>query len=206
LQSAVQRELKVANMQINSPIGRNAQDVFPDLVSKKLIALKNCLAPPPAPDISWLKEGPKVLGANTDDYVHAALLFLPAVKEKVLVEKILGEMEYKVKGVLSAENAIQKLRAFQYNLIICTTDAAARVIHEYICILPSARRRVLYYVIVGPHLHTLSDLEALAFSANLVVNNKELKYLQNILIKGFLDYENLFGPLLDVVNTTTFSM
>ena len=193
-------------MKINSPIGKNAKDLFPDLVFKHLITRNECLEPPAAPDISWLKEGRKVSGSIADDDARAALVFLPAIEEKIFVEKILGEMAYNTDAVVSVENAIQEIQTLQYNLVICSRDAAAREIHEYICKLPSARRRLLYYVLVGPDLHTLYDLEALAFSANLVVNSNELKYLKTILKKGFRDYENLFGPLLDVVNTTTFYM
>ncbi len=57
----------------------------------------------------------------------------------------------------------------------------------------------MYYAIVGPNLHTLYNLEALSLSANLVINDQDLQYLEKILYIGFRDYENLFRPLLDTL-------
>ncbi len=60
-----------------------------------------------------------------------------------------------------------------------------------------ARRRAIYYIIMGPEFHTLYDLEALANNANLVVNDKEAAYLEIIFKKGRQDYDDLFGPYLE---------
>jgi hypothetical protein len=45
-------------------------------------------------------------------------------------------------------------------------------------------------------MHTLYDIQALAYSANLVVNDAELDSIGLILKKGLRDYEDLFGPFL----------
>ena len=62
--------------------------------------------------------------------------------------------------------------------------------------LAMSQRRYLYYILVGPELHTLYDLEALAQSANLTVNERDVPHLRVILRKGLTDYEALFGPYL----------
>jgi hypothetical protein len=49
---------------------------------------------------------------------------------------------------------------------------------------------------VGPSFFTLYNLEALANSANLVVNEKELPDLLTILRKAIPQYEELFGTLM----------
>ncbi|MBT8334771.1 MAG: hypothetical protein KJP19_10085 [Deltaproteobacteria bacterium] len=65
--------------------------------------------------------------------------------------------------------------------------------------LAGDKRRNLYYVIIGPELKTLYDLQALSLSANLVVNNSDMKYLDKILKKGFQDYETLFRPFVEII-------
>ena len=61
------------------------------------------------------------------------------------------------------------------------------------------RRRLLYYVLVGPDVHTCYNLQALALSANLVINERELAFVEVILRKGFREYVELFGPFLEVL-------
>ena len=67
------------------------------------------------------------------------------------------------------------------------------------CTLRPLRRRLIYYVLIGAELRTCYDMEALALSANAVVNERDLPYLEVILKRGFLDYEKLFGPMLEVL-------
>ena len=67
--------------------------------------------------------------------------------------------------------------------------------------LAGDKRRNLYYAIIGPKLKTLYDLEALCLSANLVVNSKDVQYLDKILEKGFKDYETLYRPFIEILHT-----
>ena len=50
------------------------------------------------------------------------------------------------------------------------------------------------------------DLEALAFSANLVINDREMPHLEPVLRKGLQDYEKLFRPLLDALAAETTAL
>lgn len=54
-------------------------------------------------------------------------------------------------------------------------------------------------MLIGPKFRTLYNLEALSNSANLVVNDRDIKNLSLILRKGFYDYEELFGPFLEAL-------
>ena len=60
-----------------------------------------------------------------------------------------------------------------------------------------ARRRFIFYVLVGQEFKTLYDLQALAYSANLVVNGMEVTFMGTILRKAIPEYEVLFGPLME---------
>ena len=74
------------------------------------------------------------------------------------------------------------------------------VIHGYLTGLPTSKRRTLFYILAGPDLRTLYDLEALSLSANLVINDENINQLQAILRKSFREYEELFGPLIEAMS------
>lgn len=193
-------------MEIKNLNGKSALDLFPDLIRNIPKNKKDPLKPPP-PDYGWLlDDGIRGRGTNQPLGHLAALVILKDDNDRAIVEKILSEMGYVVQKELSAHSAIQKLREVQYNLILCGTEIAYKDIHKHICCFPPNRRRLTYFAAVGPRLHTLYDLEALALSANLVINNNDLEHLEKILHKGFSDYEQLFGPLLETLSARDFSL
>jgi hypothetical protein len=63
--------------------------------------------------------------------------------------------------------------------------------------MPMSRRRMIYYILMGPDFISLYDIQALANSANLVIADKDMKDFQPILHKAIPYYEQLFGPLLE---------
>ena len=77
---------------------------------------------------------------------------------------------------------------------------ARSVFHAHMRLLPMERRRYIFYILIGSDFHTLYDLEALALSANLVVNSDDLAHLDVILRKAIPAYEELFGPILEELN------
>jgi len=52
-------------------------------------------------------------------------------------------------------------------------------------------------VLIGKGFSTLYDLEALSYSANVVVNDSEIEHIDIILKKGMQDYLELFGPYIE---------
>jgi hypothetical protein len=74
---------------------------------------------------------------------------------------------------------------------------ARSVFHAHMRNLAMDRRRSIFYILLSDSLHTLYDLEALACSANLTVNTRDLQYLDMILRKAIPAYEELFGAFLE---------
>jgi hypothetical protein len=60
-----------------------------------------------------------------------------------------------------------------------------------------ARRRYIFYALLGPEFNTFFNLQALAYSANLVVNEKDTPHFGVILRKSIPEYEELFGPFME---------
>ena len=192
-------------MDIKSLKGKSALDLFPGLIRDLPKNTKKDLLIPPPPDHGWLLEGMRGEDTNQSLIHLTALVIIADDHDRAIAEKILSKMGYIVQKESSAPSALQKLQAVQYNVILCETETAHKDIHKHICNFPPNKRRLTYFAAIGPRFHTLYDLEALALSANVVINNKDLEHLEKILHKGFFDYEKLFGPLLDTLSATDSS-
>ena len=68
--------------------------------------------------------------------------------------------------------------------------------------MPMNIRRSMYYILVGIQFSTLYDLEALSYSANIVVNDKEIEHIDIILRKGMQDYMELFGSYAETLKAS----
>ena len=63
------------------------------------------------------------------------------------------------------------------------------------------KRRYMIYVLIGPEFNTLYDLQALAYSANMVVNDKDADKMKTIWKKGKNDYDELFNPFITILKS-----
>ncbi len=183
--------------------------LFPDVLdssskTKQHKREKAGVEPPSAPDISWLKTG------QQDDYeqitdVPMALILMAEGKRRAFVSTVLEEFGYQIEVVDTPVEAIKKLQFSRVNVLIQHTDFEESTLSESLFYnhlkgLSMEKRRYIFYMLTGPEFHTLYDLEALTNSANLVVNDRDIKHLKVILKKSFHDFENLFSSLLDVLD------
>ncbi|MDR2549568.1 MAG: hypothetical protein LBD10_05130 [Desulfobulbus sp.] len=158
------------------------------------------IAPPP-PDMSWLAHADFGEQQERAGNAPPALLVLGGNPQQELIAQQLARMGYAVTAASSATQALERLGATKYRLVFCGADAAFEEVRRFVNQLTSDLRRHTYFVLVGADLHTLYDLEALALSANLVINDRDLPALELILDKGLRDYEQLFRPLLDILGS-----
>ncbi len=158
------------------------------------------IAPPPPPDTSWLAGGEFIREEVIED-VPLALILVGDPEQRHRVEETFTELGYQPLVMESAATAIERMRFASISAVIYHTGfegrpLAATEFHRHMCQMGMTQRRYIYYILVGPELRTLYDLEALAYSANLVVNERDLGHLDVIVRKGLADYEDLFGPYL----------
>jgi len=162
------------------------------------------IEPPTYPDISWLVDGiykdQEVVGE-----VLKVLILMPESPEKYLVTKAFTDVGYLAAAPESADDAIAQMRFVPVAAVVMHTEfdggPATSKFHKYMENLPMSKRRLIYYVLIGKEFSTLYDLEALTYSANLVVNDSEIEYMGSILGKGMQDYMELFGPYLEKLRT-----
>ena len=186
--------------------GRDAYQLFPDIMDKfsPTKAPPREAPPPPAPpDISWLKKGEFEPASWVAD-VPTAMLVMPEGESKALVAKAFKSLGYLVETPSSEEEAVERVKFANLTGIALQTGQQNNpleksVLHNHLRGLPMSRRRLIYYVLIGPGYQILYDLQALSLSANLVVNDGDIGKMDVILRKGLQDYESLFNPLLSVM-------
>lgn len=170
-------------------------------------AVPDGLRPPAAPDVSWLKSGD--MGAGADDGAEELPTVLVLMKESVKREAVSSAFTkhgYRVEFVASSAEAIEKMQFVVYAGLVLESlfepgPIQATAIHRYISSMDMVKRRQMLYILIGDEFRTLYDLEALCYSANLVVNSKDVRYFPTMLRKVVRENEILFGPLIAEMHT-----
>ena len=187
----------------------DAFGLFPDLM-KNLVGTKdgkgskrNIVRPPPIPDLSWLWTGVDQELEQAKD-IPTALVLMGKERDNSAVLSGLQDLGYRIETADSPLEALVKLKSNSYATVLMHAkfggeSLAESTVYNYIKWLPISKRRTLFYILVGPALRTLYDLEALALSANLVINDADIEFLIPILKKSFRDHEELFGPLFEAM-------
>lgn len=172
-------------------------------VQKKPQPVRLPPAAPKPPDLSWLSSGVYSEKEAVENVPHA-LIMIGDDEITTQVTMAFGEMGYQPTYVRSAEEAIDKMQFMNFEAVVLHSrfeggDLEGSTVHQHLREMTMARRRYIYYVLVGPEFRTLYDLEALANSANLVVNDSDISNFSIILKRGMSDYKDLFGPYLDAL-------
>lgn len=207
-------------MQDNIKKGTNALDLFPDVFGseepetpdfeiiqdperarERSVVLPEAeitrVQPPRPPDVGWLPNGLQDDDGEASSLGRSALLLISGSGKRALVASKLLEFGFEITEVSSGEDAIEEVKGADYSLVVCDIEDAVPEFHEYLSWLPMAKRRTMYYTLIGTSLHTLYALEAISYSANMVVNDRDIHHLAKILTKGFTDYEKTYGPYLE---------
>ncbi len=158
---------------------------------------------PKPPDLEWLKSGVFDEKEIIEDVPHV-LILVPDTELNTQATMAFGEIGYQPVYVQSAEEAIDKMQFMNYEAVVLHTSFEGGALedssfHRFMQVMSMGKRRYIYYVLLGPSFRTLYDLEALAFSANLVVNDDDVHSLNLILKKSLSDYDDLFGPYVDAL-------
>ena len=190
-------KIRVKCTQCSTPIDVDASM----LGGVKKSAVKSKVKPPAAPDLSWLTSS----AATVDERAEELPLVMVLARDTGTFGDIATAFEsmgYRVETANSGEDAIEKMQFVVYSAVVLHADfedgpIETSQVHLYIRDMGMTKRRQMLYILVGSHFQTMYDLEALSYSANMVVNDKELSYFSVLLHKIVLEHESLFGPILD---------
>jgi glutaredoxin len=159
--------------------------------------------PPAPPDLSWLSSSEFEAREVVEDVPQVLVLVSDEGLRQVIGDTF-SDLGYLPVSVQNVETAMDKMRFESFKAVVYHTSFEGKPLseasfHQFMSTMAMSSRRYIYYVLVGPELHTLYDLEALGLSANLVVNDRETPKMDFVLRKGLTDYEALFGPFLSAM-------
>lgn len=162
----------------------------------------DAVTPPGYPDISWLAQG---IYSEQDVLTEApkGLVLMESGKERDALGTVLSERGYQTEFPESAKDALVQMRFGSYAVVVLHDEfdgpLSQSIFHREMSSMPMDRRRTIFYVLIGKQLHTLYNMEALAYSANVVVNEAEVAHFDIILKKGVQDQLELFGPYVEAL-------
>ncbi len=159
------------------------------------------VAPPSPPDISWLLEGDFSDEEEVED-IPLALILMDDIPGRDTVVKGIESIGYRAELAASSNEAIEKMRFVDYASVVLHSRFEGRNIklgsfHQHMSSIHMSKRRYVFYILIGPEFNTFYDLQALSYSANLVVNDSEVSRFDVILRKAIPEYEVLFGPMME---------
>jgi CheY-like chemotaxis protein len=171
-----------------------------DNLSSETSAPTSSVKPPSPPDIAWLKEGTFEEEEVVEDIPQTLILIKPGAKREGIAKSV-ESIGYQASFVESGKEAMEKMQFVNYASVILHSEFEEgglehSAFHQFMREMSMLKRRFIFYILVGPEFSTLYDLEALANSANLVVNDREIPELLTILRKAIPRYEELFGSLM----------
>ncbi len=163
------------------------------------------VTPPPPPDLSGLDATASADDEAKIEDVPQILILMPESPDLHLIAEAMETFGYQPSIVLSAEEAIERMQFVSYASVILHShfegsDFENGPFHQFMSAMHMNKRRYIFYILTGPEFHTLYDLQALAYSANLVVNDKDLPQLPLILRKTIPQYEAMFGAIMQEMN------
>ena len=131
-----------------------------------------------------------------------ALILHPENEQREIVKDALEQVGYQVMIVNSVDDARERMRFVNFACVVQQSQfecpkLADSTFYKYMREMSMQRRRYLFYILIGPEFHTLYNLQALAYSANLVINEKDLYHMGVALRKAIPMYEEVFGPYME---------
>ncbi len=164
------------------------------------------IKPPGPPDLSWLKEG-NLQDEDKIADVPMALVLFPKNEKLEIVRDALEQVGYQISVADSPEEAVERMRFVSFACVVLHSQYDGPSLeesnfHKYMRDMTMQRRRYLFYILIGPEFHTLYNLQALAYSANLVVNEDDLYHLGVAMRKAIPQYEELFGPFMEELTSS----
>jgi len=195
------KKLTIKCPNCKKPIRLDAKDMSESIPADKSENKGAAVHPPPLPNLGWLETGQFADDEKVED-LPLALVLHPDPATIRTIREGLESSGYRVLTADSADNAIKQVGFVNFNCIIYHTgfepgNLDASTFHTHMSKMSMDRRRYIFYICMGPEFHSFYDLEALAFSANLVIKEKYINKLDLILRKSLPAYEELFGPLIE---------
>lgn len=160
------------------------------------------VVPPDYPDISWLAQSIYSDQEFVAD-VPKALVLMNDCEGRRAVVKTLTERGYQLEFPESGNDALVQMRFGSFQAVILHDEfdgpLTSSAFHRQMEEMSMDRRRSIIYVLIGKKFHTLYRLEALSYSANMVINEDEAVHFDIVFQKGLQEIQELFDPYVEAI-------
>ncbi len=112
------------------------------------------------------------------------------------------QQETEVRQISSIEDFYEWMKMVEIrNLIVgVKTKERLKEIKEALDKIPIEKRRSIFIIFISPDLKTLDFKETFLFSANLILNEKDLKDFERIFSRAKAYWEHLYKPYFTTLN------
>ncbi len=159
------------------------------------------VVPPPPPSLAWMDDD-RFKGQERASDAPGALILCRDPAMRQAMQEVLATLGYQVRLADTTDAALEIMRFQTFGCVALHSEFEGNGLegsrmHDFMRHLAMTRRRSIFYILLGPKLRTLYDLQALAHSANLVVAEADLPRFAQVLRRAIPSHEELFGPLVE---------
>ncbi len=130
-----------------------------------------------------------------DDNDHLALV-LDETHMTVWTDA-LEERGFKVQKAKSPDHAVHKMKFTHFHFVVLHENYGGvpfqkNPVYQTLTQMEMSIRRNIFFGLIGSQFKTLNNMEAYAHSVNVVINEKDLDKLPQIIKKSYTEYEGLY--------------
>jgi hypothetical protein len=119
--------------------------------------------------------------------------------------KALEEKNFKIQYARSPEYAVHKMKFIHFHFIALNenfgnVDLDESPIYQKMIEMPMVTRRNIFFALVGANFKSLNNMQAYQKSANVVINDKDLEKLGDILKKSISENEIFYKVYKETLN------
>lgn len=132
-------------------------------------------------------------------------LILDATNQSAWTQ-VLESRGYKIEYAKSPEHAVHKMKFTHYHLIALhenygNKDLSNNVVFKTLIEMPMVTRRNIFFALMGKKLKTLSNMQAFQKSANVVINEKDIDKLGDVLKKSISENEIFYKVFKETLHS-----
>jgi hypothetical protein len=125
--------------------------------------------------------------------------------KKDIWTKALEEKRFKIQYARSPENAVHKMKFTHFHFVALNENFGnvaldESLIYQTMIEMPMVTRRNIFFALVGTNFKSLNNMQAYQKSANVVINEKDLEKLGDILKKSISENENFYKVYKETLN------
>ncbi len=120
--------------------------------------------------------------------------------------RVLESRGFKIQYAKSQEHAVHKMKFTHFHLIALNEDygdkdLANNVVYKTLTEMPMVTRRNIFFALMGKNFKTLNNMQAFQKSANVVINEKDIDKLEDVLKKSISENDIFYKVFKETLHS-----